>query len=180
VLKIIATFYDPIGLIQPIIVSLKILFQQICKTDCGWDDVIPDHLTKRWNEIVNELKNMDTVRIRRCYANNEIVDPIVRYELHGFIDASQQAYGACIYLTTKNILKKEIPIHQTIYWTDSKVTLAWIQSPKKEYKIFVENRLCSIRKQTEIPDWKFVGTNFNPADLITRFIKPASLIENEL
>jgi len=143
--------------------------------------------------------------------------------LHGFNDASQQAYGTCIYLrtitksnvfdsplvtsktrvapikettisrlellgntvlaeltTTKNILKKEIPIHQTIYWTDSKVTLAWIQSPKKEYKIFVENRLCSIRKQTEIPDWKFVGTNFNPADLITRFIKPASLIENEL
>jgi len=79
VLKIIATFYDPIGLIQPIIVSLKILFQQICKTDCGWDDVIPDHLTKRWNEIVNELKNMDTVRVNTATQTTKLSTRLCDY-----------------------------------------------------------------------------------------------------
>ena len=37
VLKIIAGFYDPIGFIQPIIVSLKILFQEICSVNVSWE-----------------------------------------------------------------------------------------------------------------------------------------------
>ena len=31
-LSLIATFYDPIGLIQPIIIKLKLLFQEVCVT----------------------------------------------------------------------------------------------------------------------------------------------------
>ena len=37
-LKIISSFYDPNGLIQPILISLKILLQEAHKLNLVWDD----------------------------------------------------------------------------------------------------------------------------------------------
>ena len=46
-LKIIAGFYDPIGLIQPITVSLKTLFQEICYANVSWDEKLNETLTSK-------------------------------------------------------------------------------------------------------------------------------------
>ena len=40
ILKIIASIYDPIGLLQPIVIKLKLLFQEICLLNIAWDDNI--------------------------------------------------------------------------------------------------------------------------------------------
>ena len=37
ILSLIAKIYDRIGLIQPIIIKLKLLFQEVCVTHAGWD-----------------------------------------------------------------------------------------------------------------------------------------------
>ena len=37
ILILIAKFYDPTGLIQPIIIKLKLLFQEVCVTHADWD-----------------------------------------------------------------------------------------------------------------------------------------------
>ena len=224
VLKVIASFYDPLGIVQPIIVSLKVLFQEICKSKCSWDDVIPDDLRHKWTEMIKELQHIDTIRVKRPLTATDQTDPICEYELHGFSDASQQAYGACVYLRTvtksnkvhvslitsktrvaplkpttiprlellgntilaelttnvATILKREIPIDRIVYWTDSQITLAWIKSFKKEYKTFVENRLRKIRELTNATDWRFVPTNCNPADMITRYISAPKIINDSL
>ena len=44
VLKILSSFYDPMGLIQPIIIGLKILMQNICKEKLGWDIMLSQKL----------------------------------------------------------------------------------------------------------------------------------------
>ena len=44
-LKIIAGIYNPIGFIQPIIVSSKILFQEICSVNISWDEELIETLT---------------------------------------------------------------------------------------------------------------------------------------
>ena len=44
VLKILSSFYDPMGLIQPIIIGLKILMQNICKENLGWDIMLSQKL----------------------------------------------------------------------------------------------------------------------------------------
>ena len=41
ILSILSSFYDPLALIQPIIISLKVLFQDICKRKLDWDTEIP-------------------------------------------------------------------------------------------------------------------------------------------
>ena len=37
-LKFVSSFYDPIGLIQPTLISLKILLQEAHRLKLGWDD----------------------------------------------------------------------------------------------------------------------------------------------
>ena len=57
ILSTLSSFYDPLGLIQPIIISLKILFQDICKIKVAWDTEIPSDLKERWFSLINSLKH---------------------------------------------------------------------------------------------------------------------------
>ena len=44
-LRILATYYDTLVMLQPIIsIQMKIMFQQICKLNLDWDSVLPDNL----------------------------------------------------------------------------------------------------------------------------------------
>lgn len=61
VLKVIAGFYDPIGFIQPLVVKLKILFQEICKESVAWDDELSDILKFKWYSIIQEMKKNNEV-----------------------------------------------------------------------------------------------------------------------
>ena len=223
ILRIISKFYDPLGLIQPIIVSLKVLFQNLCKEKLTWDENLPDHLLNEWVRIRKHLHTLTELFIR-CYLINEISDPFTKYKLHGFSDASLQAYGACMYIrgithsgnikcslissksrvapmktvtiprlellgnlvlsrlyvTISSVLIEFYNVERTVLSTDSQITLAWICSVNKEYKVFVENRVQEIRKLTKLEWWKYCNTNSNPADLITRsWNSPCNLI-NEI
>jgi len=101
VLKIIASFYDPLGLVQPIVSSMKILLQQIHKNNVPWDQEITGHLKSSWVSILNELHSIGSIKVERCV---EFIhshdDEVVSREIHGFSDASKQGYGACVYIRT--------------------------------------------------------------------------------
>ena len=47
VLRMLASFYDPMGLISPIIVQMKILLQDICKANYHWDAELDSELKTR-------------------------------------------------------------------------------------------------------------------------------------
>lgn len=100
ILSEIASIFDPLGLVGPIITTAKILMQNLWQIEVGWDDAIPDDFVMRWIQFRNQLLDLNNISIRRwvlpCVNRTTI-------ELHGFCDASQSAYGACIYLTTTNI-----------------------------------------------------------------------------
>ena len=98
VLKLVASFYDPLGLIQPFIVRLKLLFQELCLIKCGWDDLLNENFKRKYYSIINDMKNVEEINIDRCYCLTRIYDPFVEITLHGFSDASEKAYGCCIYL----------------------------------------------------------------------------------
>jgi len=95
VLSTIATIYDPLGLIGPVIVTAKILMQKLWQHKLEWDAVLPAQLKEEWGNYLEELTDIENIKIPRRIIgvenNNEI-------EMHGFADASICAYGACIYL----------------------------------------------------------------------------------
>nr|XP_033204611.1 uncharacterized protein LOC117165285 [Bombus vancouverensis nearcticus] len=68
----IAKIYDPLGLLAPVIVRAKMLLQRLWTLKIDWDESLPADVHTEWS----------------CSGN----------ELHGFCDASERAYGACVYL----------------------------------------------------------------------------------
>ena len=95
-LKIVSSFYDPIGLIQPIMISLKILLQKAHRLKLGWDNVFCGEIKEAWERNLREIYELVNVNLDRRFESLSEEDPIVYRELHGFSDMSKSGFGACM------------------------------------------------------------------------------------
>ena len=50
ILNTMAAVFDPLGLLCPISVAAKVLFQDLCLEKLGWDDPLPQEKLQRWEE----------------------------------------------------------------------------------------------------------------------------------
>ncbi|XP_064488518.1 uncharacterized protein LOC135400618 [Ornithodoros turicata] len=66
------------------------------------------------------------------------------------------------------------------FWTDSMITLHWIQGDAARWKPFVRNRVTEIQKNSDSHPWHYCPSKENPADLMTRGISAQRLIESQL
>ncbi|XP_058827822.1 uncharacterized protein LOC131687746 [Topomyia yanbarensis] len=99
VLSIIATLFDPLGLVGAVITTAKIFMQLLwCLKDgngrtLDWDSPLPSRVDTEWRDFHSQLPLLNSLRIDRC-----VIKPkAVTIELHFFSDASERAYGACAY-----------------------------------------------------------------------------------
>ena len=95
-LKVTARIFDPLGLISPFIIKLKVLFQALCAESVKWDEPLQDKALEQWNCFVSEARAFSQLSVPRCYFLSNTVPTQV--ELHGLSDASEQAFVAAIYL----------------------------------------------------------------------------------
>ena len=65
ILKIFAMFFDPTGILQPLVISLKILFQKVYKEKFDWDEVISEELQEEWKMMKNSFKLVDKLKVSR-------------------------------------------------------------------------------------------------------------------
>lgn len=65
-------------------------------------------------------------------------------------------------------------------WTDSLVVLHWIRKLPCDLKTFVANRVSGIQTNTEVKNWRHIGTKDNPADLLSRGTNSTELVGNQL
>ncbi|XP_062539212.1 uncharacterized protein LOC134207526 [Armigeres subalbatus] len=89
----ILRLYDPLGIMQPIIITAKILLQGLWKIKLKWDDQIPAQSHHEWQQLKNTLPKLASLAIPR----QAIPSNAVHLELHGFSDASILVYGCAIY-----------------------------------------------------------------------------------
>ncbi|UYV73009.1 hypothetical protein LAZ67_10001506 [Cordylochernes scorpioides] len=108
-LSVIAQFFDPLGIISPSIILLKILMQDAWKLQLDWDDYLPDDIVNLWAQFKKEIGYLSQVMIPRYLAIIPKEDE-VRMQLHGFADASAKAYAAVCYLRceTQNDVKIQL------------------------------------------------------------------------
>ena len=97
IISVIGSVYDPIGYLQPLVIMLKIIFQGTCKLNVKWHDNIGE-LVNKWNQFVKSLASSEIINFKRCYYLHDIRDPVEKYYLHGFSDASNSAYAAVVYI----------------------------------------------------------------------------------
>ena len=65
VLKKLYMFFDPLGLISPIVLQIKILFKETCALKYTWDDVVNDKIIEKWKTFFKELENLTPMKVGR-------------------------------------------------------------------------------------------------------------------
>ncbi|XP_055527660.1 uncharacterized protein LOC129720235 [Wyeomyia smithii] len=95
----IAKLYDPLGLLGPVIFAAKIRLQRLWQLEIEWDDVLSDDEAEHWTTFRNQLVQMGEIPIKRGVFPYNFPCQV---ELHGFCDASNLGYGACVYVRSIN------------------------------------------------------------------------------
>ena len=101
VLSLISRLFDPLGLLHPFTIRAKIQFQELWREGYEWDMLLNDEYASEFRKWLQELTELRQWTIPRRYLTCSLWSENPRLSLHGFGDASPQAYGACVYLVSQ-------------------------------------------------------------------------------
>ncbi|XP_026054611.1 uncharacterized protein LOC113040501 [Carassius auratus] len=124
ILSTVASLYDPLGFIAPLLLSGKLVLQEMCRNGTGWDDPLPKELQPSWEHWKADLVNLEKISIPRCYVPANF-GKVIKRELHHFSDASNSGYGQCTYL---RLTSKEGNIHCALVIGKSRVAPIKVQT----------------------------------------------------
>ncbi|XP_033231645.1 uncharacterized protein LOC117182650 [Belonocnema kinseyi] len=181
ILSEVATIFDPLGLLGPVILKAKSIIQKLWVAKVDWDESIPICIHTSWVEFCIQLPQINQITFKRKI----IIDNPIDNQIHGFCDASETGYGACIYIRSVdafdqsqvnlrcsrsrvallktislprlelcgaytlmslyNAVKQaiNISVSKKILWTDSAITLQWVNTEPHTLKTFVSNRVAA-------------------------------------
>jgi hypothetical protein len=99
VVAAVASFFDPLGLIAPFIISAKILIQRLWKRSLDWDEALPADVLAEWHAWTRDVPHLDKIWVPRCFRSYQRLDSRESsHRLILFCDASEAALGAAVYI----------------------------------------------------------------------------------
>ena len=101
VLATVASVYNPLGFLAPLVLRAKTILQEICNKDVNWDEPLPEEVRPRWERWKRDLLHLDELQIPRCF-EPKTLNGKKTYQLHSFADTSSSGYGQCSYLRVKD------------------------------------------------------------------------------
>ncbi|XP_037823625.1 uncharacterized protein LOC119611991 [Lucilia sericata] len=94
VLSVIARLFDPAGWLAPVVITAKILMQNMWLDKIEWDDCIKPLTLKKWQDFISKYNDINYIKLSRWVQ----FSPNYKIEFHGFCDSSELAYAANIYV----------------------------------------------------------------------------------
>ena len=101
ILSMVSSIYDPLGFAAPFILPAKCLLQDLCRRGIGWDDAISESELNRWQKWLEDLPELQNLKIPRCF-KPELFGKAISCQIHTYSDASQVGYGIVSYLRLIN------------------------------------------------------------------------------
>lgn len=138
ILSIISQIFDPLGLIGPCIIQAKVIMQKLWLDKSSWDEVVSQDILQLWQSFANTLPLLNSLKIPRWV----LCENVRRIEIHTFTDASEIAYGACVYVRAENGLGQ---FHTNLLTSKNKIAPIKTQTmPRLELcAALLGARLCS-------------------------------------
>ncbi|XP_033105878.1 uncharacterized protein LOC117108090 [Anneissia japonica] len=180
----INSVFDPLQFAAPVTIEGKALLREMTQgDDIGWDDPLSQDILSRWKKSRESLSSLSNLSVARPYTLMPAIGA-TRRELHVFSDASNKAVGAVCYLRTSYeevdlaaavLDELSLAVHETYYYTDSKVVLGYIRNEGRRFYTYVANRVARILQFTTAKQWNYVRTDLNPADEATRSVRVSDL-----
>lgn len=97
VTSIVMSLFDPLGFLAPVKIKGLIIIQDIWRTKIGWEDQVSHQINEKWQQWLTELTETVHVKIPRRLSTTSIQDA-EDIQMHVFVDASEEAYAAVVYL----------------------------------------------------------------------------------
>ncbi|GBM42553.1 hypothetical protein AVEN_140270-1 [Araneus ventricosus] len=219
VLRICGMLFDPLGMLTPFTVRMKLLLQNTWERDLKWNEPLPLDIHETFQSWLDEVDTVSQISLSRPYFLNTETEPA---EIHIFSDASPKAYGCVAYfrkVTDGTIsssfivakcrlaplkklslarlelmgalvsarlaeyLQKTFPwitSDHIFFWSDSHITLHWINGDPLRWKEFVRNRVREIQEKTNRDHWNYCRGKTNPADKLTRGLSIHALVQDDV
>ncbi|XP_036347012.1 uncharacterized protein LOC118756353, partial [Rhagoletis pomonella] len=115
ILSTISRLFDPLGWLNPAIISAKIIKQRLWSLKNQLDSPVPDDIQRSWTQYIDELPAIEDISIPRLV---NISNTIISSEIHIFCDALMHAHSAAAYL---RVCDANGNYHSTLLMAKSKV-----------------------------------------------------------
>ena len=202
----LSSIYDPLGLVSPYTVNLRLFLRKLWQAKVTWDQPVPEDLREEALQLMNEIHMVNSAQVSR-----NVIDSDQPAELLIFCDASQRAVGAVAYSKTKNgtnliVSKAKLAREATIpeleldalfmasdlackltavrsfsgvtIFSDSLPNLQRLLKHPNKLKPAVSIRIAQLKK-TVSAKYRHVESKANIADIITRGSTLKSLLKNK-
>ncbi|XP_011688835.1 PREDICTED: uncharacterized protein LOC105450597 [Wasmannia auropunctata] len=197
VLSRLAQLFDPLGWATLILTPIraKIFIQDLWRLQIEWDQPMPPLWSQRWMDFEAELGAISSLSL----------PPMGSWlthlpSFHGFLDASNDALGAVLYLRSTS---NDGAIRVSLIAAKSKVApIKRVTIPRLELsaavllvrlllrhgskiilpagKNFVANRVSAIHELAPEASWHYISGIDNPADCASRGLSPRTFIRHQL
>ena len=96
-LRLLAGVYDPLGLISPVTVRVKVIFREVCCQKYEWDKQLGERVKKGLEDWTKDLIDCHKIDVKRCIYDHPC-EEVEECSLHRFADARKKAYCGMVYL----------------------------------------------------------------------------------
>ncbi|XP_075559900.1 uncharacterized protein LOC142591457 [Dermacentor variabilis] len=107
ILQASARIYDPLGLISPVTVTTKLMFQTLWELGIEWDAPLPEEVKAGWTQWHTQLHHLTDITVPRRYGS--LANDSWK-EVHIFTDTSPRAYGAVVYLRISGVKEAKVTL----------------------------------------------------------------------